>query len=227
MAEGKQPGGFDTSRPLYRVSMTIYRVVCTGVLWWLCSLPLVTAGAACCAAVGEFTDPEGREPHHLVRNFFHRVKRFFRPATPLWLGFCAAAALLALAMSFYRPLSQGAGWPWRAVSTVLFVLADLLVGVLRFSFYHIAARDARSARTALREGARLALFCVPALAGMLLMDGFLFLFFVNAPYFLFLLAVLPGLLAMAHSAMIAGSLRRYDPAPKEEKKPSRFSRKSK
>lgn len=200
----KSPLVFNENDPLYRITFTICRTVCTGLLWLVCSLPLVTAGAASCAALAEFSDPEGRSPHPLVRTFLRNLRRCLRRGTVLWLGLLGLLALLALDFLFYRQFSASSRG-WQALLTALLILSDLLIGWVRFAFYLTASGDVPSLKAQLLKAGRLALSRPIAWASMLLIDLCLVVFFLNAPYFVFLLPLTPGILAWIHCGLIQGS----------------------
>ncbi|MDO5141521.1 MAG: DUF624 domain-containing protein [Eubacteriales bacterium] len=199
----KQSGSFDTDRPIYKIPHTIYRVVLTGALWLVCSLPVFTAGAACCAALAEFTDRANDGPHKLTAGFFQSFRRCFRRATVIWCGALAALALLALDLAFYQQLPIGSTAARRVVLTLLCILADLVVGISRFAFHALAVGEDGRWQDTLRRAAGRTLAFLPVWACMLLMDLALFVFFISTPYFLFLLPLLPGVLALVHSRLLA------------------------
>lgn len=218
----KSPVTFNEDDPLYRVVSTISRAVCTGLAWCLCSLPLVTAGAASCAALAEFSNPEHRSSHALFRTFFRNLRRCFRQATLLWLMLCALLALLGLDLIFYWQLPMRGRY---LLLVGLFLLADLVIGVVRFAFYLLAEGYTASLRRLLLQAGRAALLHPAVWSCMLLIDLGLAAFFFHAPYFAFLLPVLPGVLALLHSGLISRALhplkRGESPDPPPERPPRR------
>lgn len=69
--------------------------VLISLLWLVCSLPVVTMGAAT-AAVFQFTLHQVRDEEGYVwKSFFKAFRQNFRQATALWLGGLAAGAFLA------------------------------------------------------------------------------------------------------------------------------------
>ena len=199
---------FDTNRPIYRIPNTIYRTFLTGLLWIVCSLPVITIGAATTAALAEFSDEEHNGPHKLSATFFQNFKRSFKKATAIWICVFLVMALLVLDITFYQQLPIESTVVQRVVLTVLFILADLLVGICRFAFFFLATDDVpRSWHATLKTAAIQALLHLPTWACMMLIDLALLIFFISAPYFLFLLLFLPGVLAMIHSRLITKACR--------------------
>lgn len=199
----KSPAGFHENDPLYRITSAVGRIVGTGLLWCLCSLPVFTAGAASCAALAEFSDRDHRSPHPLCRTFLQNFRRCFRRATPLWLIVCAMVLLLTLDLSFYRRVPIRAAWGRYALVTALLVLADLALGVVRFAFYLLAEGSRAPLTDLLGQAGRRALLQPASWAGMLLIDLGAVGFFFSVPYFLFLLPALPGAMAWLHCGLIA------------------------
>lgn len=199
----KSPAVFNENDPLYRMTSVIGRIVAMGLLWSICSLPLITAGAASCAVLAEFSGPENRQPHALVRTFFRNFRRCFRKATLLWLGVCALLLLLALDLAFYRQIPFRSVWGRYVLPTTLFLLADLAIGVVRFAFYLLAGGDGAPLGRLLLQAGKTALLRPAAWACMVLVDLGLVGFLLSAPYFMFLLPLLPGILAWLHCGLIA------------------------
>ena len=69
-------------------------IVTAGLLWLLCSLPVVTIGAASAALYYCVVKCIRHERGRLVKSFFAAFRRDFKVATLLWLIFLAAALLL-------------------------------------------------------------------------------------------------------------------------------------
>lgn len=201
------PSVFNENDPLYRVVFTVWRITAAGLLWVVCSLPLVTVGAASCAALAEFSSPENRSPHPLVRTYFRNLRRCFPRATALWLGLAALLALLALDFAFYRQFSGASVWGRRVLPVALLVLGEVLTGWVRFALFLTASGEISPLKTQLLDAARLALRRPAAWASMLLTDLCLAAFFWNVPYFVFLLPLTPGILAWIHCGVILGTGR--------------------
>ncbi len=69
-------------------------IVTAGLLWLLCSLPVVTIGASSAALYYCVVKCIRHERGRLVKSFFAAFRRDFKTATLLWLIFLAAALLL-------------------------------------------------------------------------------------------------------------------------------------
>lgn len=201
-----------TDTPAYKLTNGLYRWFTVSLLWLLCSLPIVTIGAATCAAVGEFSDPENYYSHKLVRDFFHRFGRCFVQGTILWIGFLVLAGLLVLDVTFYQQYTGSSGW---GMPVVALVIGNLLLGFMRFGFFQIASKDRVSLPQMLKLAAGMMVMCLPAWAIMTAVDLAVVSTLMQIPYLLFLLVLLPGIYANVHCMLIQKFMRRYEPAENE------------
>ncbi len=78
---------------LHAVLTAVIDVVWLGLLWLLCSLPLLTLGAASTALYYSMVKCVRHERGHATSAFFRAFRQNFRQATLLWLGCLAALAL--------------------------------------------------------------------------------------------------------------------------------------
>ena len=69
-------------------------IVTAGLLWLLCSLPLLTLGAASAALYYSVVKCIRHERGRLVKSFFAAFRRDFKTATLLWMIFLAVALIL-------------------------------------------------------------------------------------------------------------------------------------
>lgn len=88
-------GMFNPENKFWMFMEKVMNAMVIGILWFICSLPLVTMGAAT-TAVFQFTlhqvvDEEG----YIWRSFFRAFRQNFRQATILWLAQLAVGAFLA------------------------------------------------------------------------------------------------------------------------------------
>ena len=196
-----------TDTPAYKLTNAIYRWFAVSVLWALCSLPIVTMGAAFAAAIGEFSDPENYYGHKLIRDYFRRFRACFFRATALWILFLLLAGLLALDVSFYRQFTGSTGWVLPAVAAML---GNLLLGVVRFGCFKAATTEPCGFREFLKQAGKTMLLCLPIWAVMVAMDLVVVTTLIRIPYLLFLLVLLPGLYADIHCRLIQMFLRRYE-----------------
>ena len=70
---------------LHQVLTAVIDILWLGLLWMLCSLPVVTLGAASTALYYSMVKCVRHERSRATREFFHAFGRNFRQATLLWL----------------------------------------------------------------------------------------------------------------------------------------------
>ena len=77
------------------VLTAIIEIVWAGLLWLLCSLPVLTLGAASTALYYAVVKCIRHERGNLTKSFFAAFRREFRQSTLLWMILLAAAVLFA------------------------------------------------------------------------------------------------------------------------------------
>ncbi len=84
--------------PFFRLMGAIGDLVVLNILWLLCCLPVVTAGASTLALFAIVHKIAAREDYRTAAGFFKAFRRVFKQATALWLVVLAAgiAALAGL-----------------------------------------------------------------------------------------------------------------------------------
>ncbi len=113
-------------------------IVTAGLLWLLCSLPLVTIGAASAALYYGVVKCIRHERGRLVKSFFAAFRRDFRTATLLWLLFLAAGAVFAADVFAFSRMGAG---------TLPGALGKILLGCLLAFFPWVFAFVSRFSNT--------------------------------------------------------------------------------
>ena len=91
---------FDLDSPLMRTLARFTDLMVLNILTIICSLPIITMGAAVTAlygAVGRLQREEG----HLFSNYFSCFKENFRQATCIWLILLPIGAIIIFALLYY------------------------------------------------------------------------------------------------------------------------------
>ena len=87
---------FRWDSPLMKFMMLITNLVCLNVLWLVCCLPVVTAGAATTAMYYVVFQYITKQDDAVLKPFFRAFKENFRQVTPVWiLNLLIGAALAA------------------------------------------------------------------------------------------------------------------------------------
>lgn len=77
-------------------------LILLNILWILCCLPVVTAGAATCAAYYVSITSIRCGDGYVIKRFFSSFKSSFAAITPIWLGMMAACFVLAVDLFFWN-----------------------------------------------------------------------------------------------------------------------------
>ena len=72
----------------------IFDCLLLGILWSVCSLPVITMGASCTALYYAYNKSVRQDGGHLCREFFHAFKTNFKQSTIVWLIILAIFLLL-------------------------------------------------------------------------------------------------------------------------------------
>ena len=87
---------FETDSGFSRFMNVLFDILYVGVLWLVCSLPLITAGASATAAYYAMSKCVRHKTGYIGREFFHSFKANFRQITPLTLLFWLVEGVLAI-----------------------------------------------------------------------------------------------------------------------------------
>lgn len=97
-------------------------LILLNILWILCCLPVVTAGAATCAAYYVSITSIRCGDGYVIRRFFSSFKSSFASITPVWLGIAAACIVLAVDLFFWNQFGGFLGKLMLMVSIVIAIL---------------------------------------------------------------------------------------------------------
>lgn len=108
------------------------------VLWFLCCLPVVTAGASTTALFYVTLKLAKDEEGNVTQSFFRAFRQNFRKATMIWLILLAGGIILALdGYVFYHMHSENALW---AVGTAIFLVALAAYAIILMYIFPLLAR---------------------------------------------------------------------------------------
>ena len=189
-----------TDTPLYRLANALSRWVTVSCLWLICSIPLITIGAATKAAFAVF---QSDEDLGIWKIFFRAFRADFSRITGLWLLTAVLEILLGLDVLFYRQL-----FPREDVILVgvTLVLGNLLLHFFRFGCF-CAGNGILSFQALLKNTVATLAACFPVVGIATAMDMAAGILLIRIPYLLFLIILLPGLFANIHCQLIRSFLR--------------------
>ena len=170
------------------VMSELFDVLAAGLLWLLCSLPVVTCGAASAALYRTVVRSVKEGNGYAARGFFRSFKENFRPSLLPWCGFLAAMALAGFNLSLVVQIGEGDGALFLAM---LYGMALLVLIPASLYYCAVLSRFAMPAAFHLRLAFYMVfrylpttlLLCVISLMAAALVCRFPFLlFFLPGPY---------------------------------------------
>lgn len=135
------------------------------ILWFLCCLPIVTAGASTTALFYVTLKMAKDEEGNVTKSFFRAFKENFKKATVIWLILLALGIVLALdGYIFYHMRFENAFW---AVGTAVFLVAVAAYAIVLMYIFPLLARFENTVRAMFLNSIMLGmrfLLCTAAMA---------------------------------------------------------------
>ena len=129
-----------------KFSQILLKISCScllNLLWFVCSLPIVTIGAATTALYYASLKLVRDEDHHIVSQFFRSFRENFKQATVLWLILLGTGLFLAADGYILYHLRLTAAGPaavlWTLLLAVIITAAVIYVIVLLYVFPLLAS----------------------------------------------------------------------------------------
>lgn len=116
---------FSVDNAFFRLMSKVCDVFLMSILWLICSLPIVTAGAASAALNAVALRAVRNEEGYIFRSFFKAFAKYFKRATQLWLMFLAGATILGGDMLYFYRMGNWAGALGAGVAFFLLLLLGL------------------------------------------------------------------------------------------------------
>lgn len=108
------------------------------LLWLICCLPIVTAGASTTALFYVTLKVAKNEEGSLTKSFFHSFRENFRQATVIWLILLAVGIVLGVdGYIFYHMRFENAFW---TVATAVFLVAAAAYAIILMYIFPLLAR---------------------------------------------------------------------------------------
>ena len=172
---------FDYDGPLMRALVYLGELILLNLLFLLCCLPVITAGASAAAMYTvAFHNLDGKGGH-VCRQFFSAFRANFKKATLQWLVMLAVAALL---YADFCIITQTAFAGKAVVEVVFVIILTLYLPTLTFVFPIQAYFENTVAKT-LKNAVALGIAKLPQSVLLILLNGFpLLILYFNIASFL-------------------------------------------
>ncbi len=192
-------GAFRMESRLFQIVEKTVNLIKLNIIWVLCSLPLVTAGAALCALhVTAVRILEGEEGY-VFRDFWTVYRSKMRLSLKLWLPLLAAAVILIYDYMFWREVEGNLA---EGMRVLICVLSGLWIALVIYVF-PLAARMETAAGRTCRNGMLLVLKYLPQSVYLLFITGvFLAAALLWTPVFGAGVFAGGALLALVHGKML-------------------------
>lgn len=108
------------------------------ILWFICCLPIVTAGASTTALFYVTLKIAKNEEGNITKEFFHSFKVNFKQGTKIWLILLAVGFVLAIdGYVFYHMRFENAFW---AIGTAIFLIALAAYAIILMYIFPLLSR---------------------------------------------------------------------------------------
>lgn len=135
---------FDVNGPVMGFLTKIVYSVYLNILWFVCCLPIVTAGASTTALFYVTLKIVKNEEGHITRAFFHSFKENFRQATVIWLILLVLGIVLGVdGYVFYHMRFDSVLW---TLGTAVFIVAAAAYLIVLMYIFPLLARFENTTR---------------------------------------------------------------------------------
>ena len=138
---------FSYESPFSQVLIRITFSCWLNVLWFVCSIPIVTVGASTTALYAVSLKIAAGEESNLTKSFFSSFRSNFKQSTRLWLILLAAGILLGLdgyIVSHVRSTSTGPIAVMWTLNLALLIAAAIVLTVILIYIFPLIARYANT-----------------------------------------------------------------------------------
>lgn len=191
-----------------RFMNVLFDILYTGILWLVCSIPIVTIGAATTAAYYTMSKVVRHKTGYVHKEFFHSFKSNFRQSTQIALLFILLAAVIGVDIWYVWVNDSKIN---SALFMILLLIAFLVISIIIYYFPLLSRFDKRNLEM-VKLSAIVAFRYLPITIGILI----LFLISVIGIYLMpWAIFVIPGVYLYLLSYPMEYVLRKLMP-PAEE-----------
>lgn len=202
---------FDPNGKLMSILGIVADHIILSLLWLVCSLPIITLGAASAAMCDLSEQTLNGEGRQLLRGFFGAVKKHFKTATGLWLAILSVCILFVLDFLFYV-WATGNSTLASVLMGVLLLMGAVFAICLLWVYPYLVRKESKFVETA-KMSLILGFLNIGWSLLMLALDIGLIILSI---YVSFLIPFVPGLMTLVNSLCIRQALRKYAGAHEEQ-----------
>ena len=134
---------FGMNSPLMRKLSQLPDLILLNLLWILCSVPIITVGAATTALHGVIQAYVSEENNGIVRPYFRAFRKNFKQSTGLWLPILLLLCLLVLDLLFLMEKAEGG----QLLLWIPFLIIGAIVSILVSYAFPLIARYENDTKT--------------------------------------------------------------------------------
>ncbi|WP_124067024.1 YesL family protein [Clostridium sp. E02] len=210
-------GLFNYDNPVWRFIGKFGDLIILNILWFICSIPIVTMGASTTAVYYVTLKLARDEDGYTIRSFFKSFKENFKQATLIWLILLVLGAILGVDMYFFTRLFTGSTVVKTVMLTIFLAMGLIYLAVATYIF-PLQSRFYNGIRRTFFNAFFMSLRHLFRTIGIIVIDGALvaagFVFLIPPVLMVFMLFGFP-LVAFINSYMLTPVFDRY--TPKEER----------
>lgn len=166
---------FNPDSPLTQKLAMVTNLIILNMVWLICCIPVVTAGAATTALYYTVFQYITKEDDTVFRPFFHSFRQNFRQATLLWLPLLVLLALLVFDF-LYLLAGNGTALLW-----IAFLAAALVYTMLQTHLFPLLARFEMTAKALFSTAFSLFMLHLPTSLLMMALNLIPLVFLLLAP----------------------------------------------
>lgn len=160
--------------PIMQFITKITNSVYLNILWFICCLPIFTAGASTTALFYVTLKMAKNEEGNLTRAFFHSFKENFKQATKIWLVLLTVGIAMAFdGYIFYHMRFDNIFW---TICTAIFIVALIAYAIVLMYIFPLLARFSNTTyamfKNSIMIGMRF-LFCTAIMAAIYFIMAFI------------------------------------------------------
>ena len=200
----KTTGNPDAARDsfVYKFCFSICKWFLVSLLFYLCSLPIITIGTAACTAVAEFRDG-ALDVSDIFRSWFSHFAAYFKKTVLVFLLFLLTIMLLILNLSFYSQFAASGSLFYYTIMGLNILLIITAVSMLRFYNYEVTLEEDLPFKERFQNSVKRMLKCLPAAGILSLLDIALAATLAGAAVTIPVLLIYPGFHAFLTCRLIA------------------------
>ena len=194
MAEKKKNAqAFDIKRDsfVYRLCFSVCKWFLVSILFYICSIPVFTAGTALCAVLAVSRE-ECLDIRDIISGYFSAFSAYFKKTVPVFLIFLPVMIGFFCSLTFYHQFFDAGTVPYYLMTGIMIFLILAAVSVFRFYCYEVTLGELISFRQRFSRALVRMMRCLPIVGILILLDIGLIATVAGAPIALPVLFAYPG-----------------------------------